>query len=234
MGARRARRGHVYRRRTKSGGWSAWHAVIDLDRGPDGQRRQTTRSFGTRAEAYSWLAEMNRQHTADDYRRLVDKLKTARPDMALSSDFIIGFPGETEPEFEATMKLIEDVTFAQSFSFNYSPRPGTPAAIMAAQVPQDVMNARLKRTQALLEQQLVDFNRATLGQTVPVLLEKRGRDQGQLVGKSPYLQAVHVIAPDHLIGTIADVTITDLGHFTLGGQLAASHAAEIQPERAIA
>ncbi|WP_374378054.1 tRNA (N6-isopentenyl adenosine(37)-C2)-methylthiotransferase MiaB [Dongia sp.] len=180
------------------------------------------------------LSEMNRQHTADDYRRLIDKLKTARPDIALSSDFIIGFPGETEAEFEATMKLIEDVTFAQSFSFNYSPRPGTPAAIMAAQVPQDVMNARLKRAQALLEQQLVAFNRATLGLTVPVLLEKRGRDQGQLVGKSPYLQAVHVDAPDHLIGRVADVTITDLGHFTLGGRLAAGPAAEVQPERAIA
>ncbi len=180
------------------------------------------------------LAEMNRQHTADDYRRLVYRLKAARPDMALSSDFIIGFPGETDTEFDATMKLIEDVTFAQSFSFNYSPRPGTPAAVMAAQVPQGVMNARLKQAQALLEKQLVDFNRATVGKTIPVLLEKRGRDKGQLVGKSPYLQAVHVIAPEHLIGKIVDVEITDLGHFTLGGILATGPVAQVQPERAIA
>jgi len=189
------------------------------------------------------LAEMNRQHTADHYRRLIDKLKTARPDIALSSDFIIGFPGETDADFKATLQLIEDVTFSQSFSFNYSPRPGTPAAVMAAQVPQDLMNARLQEAQALLEKQLIDFNRATLGKTVPVLLERRGRDKGQLVGKSPYLQAVHVDAPEHLIGTVADVEITDLGHYTLGGILAANAAsaypatgnvAEVQPERAIA
>ena len=189
------------------------------------------------------LAEMNRQHTADHYRRLIDKLKNARPDIALSSDFIIGFPGETDADFKATLQLIEDVTFSQSFSFNYSPRPGTPAAVMAAQVPQDVMNARLQEAQALLEKQLIDFNRATLGKVVPVLLERRGRDKGQLVGKSPYLQAVHVDAPEHLIGQVVDVEITDLGHYTLGGALAAQAAAshpatgnvaDVQLERAIA
>lgn len=180
------------------------------------------------------LHAMNRQHTADHYRRVIDKLKTARPDMALSSDFIIGFPGETEADFKATIKLIEDITFAQSFSFNYSPRPGTPAAMLADQVPKDIMNERLHIMQELLEKQLIDFNRTALGKTMPVLLEKPGRDKGQLVGKSPYLQAVHVDAPEYLIGHVVDIEITDLGHYTLGGRLATGPVAYPQPERAIA
>ena len=189
------------------------------------------------------LSEMNRQHTADHYRRIIARLREVRPDLALSSDFIVGFPGETDADFAATMKLIEDVTFAQSFSFKYSPRPGTPAANIEQQVPLEVMDARLYELQAVLEQQLIDFNRATLGRTVPVLLERAGRDAGQLVGKSPYLQAVHVDAPAHLIGQTVDVEITTLGHYTLGGQLAANaassslaagYAADRQPERAIA
>ena len=180
------------------------------------------------------LAEMNRQHTADHYRRIIGKLREACPDIALSSDFIVGFPGETEADFKATLRLIEDIGFAQSFSFKYSPRPGTPAANIETQVPVDVMDARLQEVQALLERQLIDFNRGTLGRTVPVLLERRGRDPGQLVGKSPYLQAVHVTAPEHHIGEIVDVEITTLGHYTLGGVLAAGPAALPLPERAIA
>ncbi len=189
------------------------------------------------------LAEMNRQHTADHYRRIIAKLRDRRPDLALSSDFIVGFPGESDKDFAATMQLIEDVTFAQSFSFKYSPRPGTPAANIEAQVAPDVMDARLQELQALLEKQLIDFNRATLGKTVPVLFERPGRDAGQLVGKSPYLQAVHVDAPAHFIGQVADVEITALGHYTLGGVLAAKAAisspaagpaAMFEPERAIA
>jgi tRNA-2-methylthio-N6-dimethylallyladenosine synthase len=180
------------------------------------------------------LAEMNRQHTADHYRRIIAKLREVCPDIALSSDFIVGFPGETEADFKATLRLIEDIGFAQSFSFKYSPRPGTPAANIETQVPVDVMDARLQEVQALLERQLIDFNRATLGRTVPVLLERLGRDPGQLVGKSPYLQAVHVTAPEHHIGEIVDVEITTLGHYTLGGVLAAGPAALPLPERAIA
>lgn len=180
------------------------------------------------------LSEMNRQHTADHYRRIIEKLRKARPDLALSSDFIVGFPGESDADFAATMKLIEDVTFAQSFSFKYSPRPGTPAANIEQQVPLEVMDARLQALQAVLEKQLIDFNRATLGGTVPVLLERAGRDPGQLVGKSPYLQAVHVDAPLSFIGRVADVEITTLGHYTLGGVLAAGPAADRQLERAIA
>ncbi len=180
------------------------------------------------------LSEMNRQHTADHFRRIVDKLRGRRPDIALSSDFIIGFPGERDEDFRATMRLIEEIGFAQSFSFKYSARPGTPAANLETRVPEDVMDARLHEAQALLERQLVDFNRATLGRTVPVLLEKRGRDPGQLVGKSPYLQAVHVDAPEHLIGEIVDVEIAGLGHYTLGGVLATGPVASVQPERAIA
>jgi tRNA-2-methylthio-N6-dimethylallyladenosine synthase len=180
------------------------------------------------------LAEMNRQHTADHYRRIIGKLREVCPDIALSSDFIVGFPGETEADFKATLRLIDDIGFAQSFSFKYSPRPGTPAANIETQVPIDVMDARLQEVQALLERQLIDFNRATLGRTVPVLLERLGRDPGQLVGKSPYLQAVHVTAPEHHIGEIVDVEITTLGHYTLGGVLAAGPAALPLPERAIA
>jgi tRNA-2-methylthio-N6-dimethylallyladenosine synthase len=180
------------------------------------------------------LAGMNRQHTADHFRRVVGRLREARPDIALSSDFIVGFPGETDADFAATLRLIEDVTFAQSFSFKYSPRPGTPAAGLDRQVPEALMDERLHRLQAVLERQLVDFNRAMLGRTLPVLLERPGRDPGQLVGKSPYLQAVHVPAPAELIGREMNIEITTLGHYTLGGKLAAGNAATFEPERAIA
>ncbi len=163
------------------------------------------------------LAAMNRGHTGADYRRIIDKLKTARPDLALSSDFITGYPGESDADFEATMNLVHDITFAQAFSFKYSARPGTPAAMIKPQLPEDVKTARLHALQQVLDAQLTAFNRSCMGKTLDVLLTGAGRYPGQLVGKSPYLQAVHVNADAALIGEIVPVTITTLESFSLGG-----------------
>jgi tRNA-2-methylthio-N6-dimethylallyladenosine synthase len=165
------------------------------------------------------LEAMNRRHTADDYRRTVDRLRRARPDLALSSDFITGFPGESDTDFEATMKLVRDVTFAQAFSFKYSVRPGTPAAAMKRQVPDTVKAARLAALQELLSAQQRAFNRASIGRDLPVLFEKSGRHAGQLVGRSPYLQAVHANAPDAMIGAVATVRVTALGANSLAGEV---------------
>jgi tRNA-2-methylthio-N6-dimethylallyladenosine synthase len=161
---------------------------------------------------------MNRRHTADDYRRTVDRLRRARADLALSSDFIAGFPGESDADFEATMRLVRDVTFAQAFSFKYSVRPGTPAAAMK-QVPDTVKAARLAALQELLSAQQRDFNRASIGRDVPVLFEKSGRHEGQLVGRSPYLQAVHANAADAMIGRVATVRVTGLRANSLAGEV---------------
>ena len=135
------------------------------------------------------LAAMNRRHTADDYRRTVERLRAARPDLALSSDFIVGYPGESDADFAATLDLVRDIGFAQAFSFKYSPRPGTPAASAADQVPEPVKAERLAELQALLQQQQRAFNAACVGRVLPVLFEKPGRHDGQLVGRSPYLQS---------------------------------------------
>jgi tRNA-2-methylthio-N6-dimethylallyladenosine synthase len=165
------------------------------------------------------LEAMNRRHTADDYRRTVDRLRRARRDLALSSDFIAGFPGESDADFEATMRLVRDVTFAQAFSFKYSVRPGTPAAAMKRQVPDTVKAARLAALQELLSAQQRDFNRACIGRDLPVLFEKSGRHAGQLVGRSPYLQAVHANAPGAMIGAVATVRVTALGANSLAGEV---------------
>ncbi|AHJ64487.1 tRNA 2-methylthioadenosine synthase [Granulibacter bethesdensis CGDNIH4] len=154
------------------------------------------------------LAAMNRRHTADDYFRVVDRLREARPDLALSSDFIVGHPGETDEDFEDTMRLIERVGFAQAYSFKYSPRPGTPAAERDSHVPEPVMDERLQRLQALLRTQQEAFNTACIGKTVNVLLVTPGRHPGQIGGRSPWLQAVHLDAPATLIGQEVPVTIT--------------------------
>jgi tRNA-2-methylthio-N6-dimethylallyladenosine synthase len=164
------------------------------------------------------LKAMNRQHDADSYLRLVDRLRAARPDLALSSDFIVGFPGESDPDFEATMTLIERVGFAQAFSFKYSPRPGTPASGQRKQVRDELKSERLARLQALLNRQADDFNRRTLGLRLPVLLERPGRHAGQLVGKSPYLQAVHVEADGAEIGDLIDVEIVARHAHSLTGR----------------
>ena len=165
------------------------------------------------------LKAMNRRHDAAHYIDLVARIRAARPDIALSSDFIVGFPGETDADFEATLDLIRAVGFASTFSFKYSPRPGTPGASMTNQVADDIMRDRLARLQHLVDAQRQAFNAATVGRTFGVLLERRGRHPGQLTGKSPYLQQVQVDGPDALIGTIAPVKIEALGANSLFGTL---------------
>ncbi len=168
----------------------------------------------------SVLTAMNRQHTAEDYLRLIARLRAARPDIAFSSDFIVGFPGESEADFEATMALVRDVTFAQCFSFKYSPRPGTPAAGAKKLVAEAVKDQRLAALQALLLRQQDDANNSAIGQTMSVLFEKPGRQKGQLVGRTPFLQPVHVQAPAHFIGTLRDVAISSRTANSLHGVLA--------------
>jgi tRNA-2-methylthio-N6-dimethylallyladenosine synthase len=138
------------------------------------------------------LKAMNRKHSAADYIELTKKFRAARPDLALSSDFIVGFPGETEADFEATLALVEEVTYAQAFSFKYSPRPGTPAADAEAQIDEAVKAARLARLQALLNAQQLAFNHAQKGRVLPVLFDKPSKNGDQMSGRSPYLQPVHV------------------------------------------
>ena len=152
------------------------------------------------------LAAMNRKHTAGDFLRIVDRLRDARADIALSSDFIVGHPGETDADFAATMALVERVGFAQAYSFKYSPRPGTPAAGLP-QVDEATSDRRLAELQALLRAQTDRFNRACVGVAMPVLFTGPGRHPGQVAGRSPYLQPVHMLGPAHLIGTVATVSI---------------------------
>jgi tRNA-2-methylthio-N6-dimethylallyladenosine synthase len=166
------------------------------------------------------LAAMNRKHTRDDYLAVIDRLRAARPDLAFSSDFIVGFPGETEDDFQDTLTLVDEVGFAGAYSFMYSPRPGTPAAEVADQVPAEVKAERLQRLQAAITRHQRAFNAAFAGRDLDVLLEKPGKLPGQLVGRSPYLQAVQVMAPRSLIGQIAPVTITEVGSNSLFGALA--------------
>ncbi len=168
------------------------------------------------------LAAMNRRHGVADYRRIVERLRHARPDLALTSDFIVGFPGESEQDFQATLDLIAEVGFAAAYSFKYSPRPGTPAAAMEDQIAEEVKNERLARLQALIASQAQEFNRACVGRILPVLFERAGRHSGQLVGRSPYLQGVHVDGPDasSLIGSVADVAIKEAHANSLSGRLA--------------
>ncbi|MGD0190273.1 MAG: tRNA (N6-isopentenyl adenosine(37)-C2)-methylthiotransferase MiaB [Rhizomicrobium sp.] len=153
------------------------------------------------------LAAMNRQHDAEGYLRLVERVRETKPEIALSSDFIVGFPGETDADFDATMTLVRDVGYAQAFSFKYSPRPGTPAASNGRQVPEDVKSARLTALQELLSRQQARFNEGCAGKTMSILFEKPGRKAGQALGRSPYLQPVHVEGAAHLIGRICDVRI---------------------------
>ncbi|MGD9804503.1 MAG: tRNA (N6-isopentenyl adenosine(37)-C2)-methylthiotransferase MiaB [Hyphomicrobiaceae bacterium] len=168
------------------------------------------------------LAAMNRKHTAADYVALVRRIRKVRPDIALSTDIIVGFPGETEGDFEATLRLVEYIGFAQAYSFRYSARPGTPAAKMADQVPEAVAVDRLHRLQRLLEQQQTRFNAQCVGRTFPVLFERSGRQNGQLVGRSPYLQAVHAFASSELLGRIIPVEILGSGPNSLSGVVRAA------------
>jgi tRNA-2-methylthio-N6-dimethylallyladenosine synthase len=167
------------------------------------------------------LGAMNRKHTALEYRRLIDRIRTARPDIALSTDIIVGFPGETEAEFAETLKMVEDVGFAQAYSFKYSPRPGTPAASLVDQITASVQAERLERLQALLDHQQRTFNAACVGRVLPVLFERKGRDMGQIVGRSPYLQAVHAEASEAVIGAVHPVEIAVAHGHSLTGILRA-------------
>ncbi len=166
------------------------------------------------------LKAMNRRHTREDYLRLVDRLREARPDLALSSDFIVGHPGETEEDFAATLDLVRRVGFASAFSFKYSPRPGTPAADRPDQLDEATKDRRLAELQALLRDQQARFNASFLGRTVEVLFLEPGRHPGQLVGRSPWLQPVHAQAPATLAGDLRPVTITAVHPNSLAGRLA--------------
>ncbi len=164
------------------------------------------------------LKAMNRKHTADEYLRLVERIRAARPDIAMSGDFIVGFPGETEADFEDTLSIVRATNYTSAYSFKYSARPGTPAA-EAEQVAEDVMSERLQRLQALLNEQQKAFQQTCVGRTLPVLIEKPGRKPGQMVGRSPYLQAVHLDADPTLTGRIVEVAIEAARPNSLAGRL---------------
>jgi len=171
------------------------------------------------------LRAMNRSHDADSYLRVIEKVRAIRPDIAISGDFIVGFPGETEAEFEDTLAIVRAVNYAQAYSFKYSSRPGTPAAAMEEHLPESVKDERLARLQALLNDQQRLFNEATVGQRTQILLERPGRRAGQLVGKSPWLQSVHVEAGDAVIGDLVTVDIASAGPNSLAGVRCARAAA---------
>ncbi len=162
------------------------------------------------------LKAMNRSHDSESYARIIDKVRIARPDIAISGDFIVGFPGETDAEFEDTLKLVERIGYAQAFSFKYSPRPGTPAATMDDQVPPAVMDERLQRLQGALNRQQHAFNDTIFGRTISVLIERDGKKPGQRIGKSPWLQSI-VLETDAPVGTLLDVTIVSSGPNSLNG-----------------
>ncbi|HPF46564.1 MAG: tRNA (N6-isopentenyl adenosine(37)-C2)-methylthiotransferase MiaB [Alphaproteobacteria bacterium] len=170
------------------------------------------------------LKAMNRSHDSASYKRTIAKLREIRPDLALSGDFIVGFPGETEEDFEQTMQLVREVTYAQAYSFKFSPRPGTPAALMDDQVDEDVKSTRLTKLQALLKEQQTAFNNSVVGRVLPVLVESTGKTKGAAFGRSPYMQAVQISlgnkSYDDLYGKIVDVLIEEGGPFNIQGVLA--------------
>jgi len=170
------------------------------------------------------LKAMNRSHTADSYLRLLDRFRAARPDIALSGDFIVGFPGETEAEFEDTLRLVDAVGYAQAFSFKYSPRPGTPAATMDGQVPREVMDERLQRLQAAINRDQLAFNEGSVGRRCTVLVERRGKKPGQWLGKSPWLQSVF-FEGEVAIGSLVPVELAQAGPNSMAGRLLETVAA---------
>jgi tRNA-2-methylthio-N6-dimethylallyladenosine synthase len=176
------------------------------------------------------LAAMNRKHTADDYRRVIDRFRAVRQDIAFSSDFIVGFPGETEEDFAATLALVRQIGYAGAYSFKYSPRPGTPAADMRETVSAGEMDERLVRLQGLIDSQQSAFNAATIGDTVDVLFERAARNPGQIVGRTAYLQPAHVMASVDIIGQVLPVAIESLERYSLLGELAGPpHARPSRP-----
>ena len=177
------------------------------------------------------LKAMNRRHTSQDYLDVVARLRDAQPDLAFSSDFIVGFPGESEKDFEATLGLVRTVGFVQAYSFKYSPRPGTPAAANDLQVSEKVKSERLGRLQALLNEQQLAFNQGWVGKQMDVLLEQSGRHEGQLVGRSPFMQAVHVDAPVELIGEVVTLAITGAHGNSLRAELLSAPLAQDQTDK---
>lgn len=163
------------------------------------------------------LQAMNRKHKRDDYFRIIDKLKAARPDMQFSSDFIIGFPGETDQDFADTLDLAKRVNFTQAYSFKYSPRPGTPGAEMENQVPEDIKDERLQIFQAQINSQQIKFNEESVGKIMPVLFDRKGRKEGQLIGKTPYMQSVHVDDAGDIMHKIVDVNLVEARPNSLSG-----------------
>ena len=172
------------------------------------------------------LAAMNRKHTADAYRRVIDRFRAACPEMAFTSDFIVGFPGETEDDFRATLALVTQIGYAGAYSFKYSPRPGTPAAEIEETVPAAEMDERLRRLQELIDRQQLAFNKAAIGRTVDVLFERAARNDGQIVGRTAYLQPAHVMASPDIIGRVLPVAIERLERYSLLGTLASPHPAQ--------
>jgi len=167
------------------------------------------------------LAAMNRRHTVDDYRRAIARFRAVRQDIAFSSDFIVGFPGETEEDFRATLALVTQIGYAGAYSFKYSPRPGTPAADLQETVSAQEMDERLERLQELIDSQQSAFNKAMIGSTVEVLFERAARNPGQIVGRTAYLQPAHVMASEEIIGQVLPVRIQSLERYSLLGELAA-------------
>jgi tRNA-2-methylthio-N6-dimethylallyladenosine synthase len=165
------------------------------------------------------LKAMNRKHTADEYRRIIDDLRGFRPDIALSSDFIVGFPGETEEDFNETLKIVAETGYSSAYSFKYSPRPGTPAANMQGLLPETVKDERLARLQDLIAVKQLEFNKKMVGTVQPVLFERAGSRSGQIQGKTPYNQTVNVTAPARLIGHIVDVQVTESFANSLSGDV---------------
>jgi tRNA-2-methylthio-N6-dimethylallyladenosine synthase len=162
------------------------------------------------------LQAMNRSHTTETYLAIIEKARAARPDIAVSGDFIAGFPGETEQDFEATLQIIDAVRYASAYSFKYSPRPGTPAASMEDQIPREIMDERLQRLQSRIAEHQLAFNRSTVGAETQVLIERPGRLPGQMIGRSPWLQSVHV-QTDARPGAISDVTLIAAGPNSMAG-----------------
>lgn len=165
------------------------------------------------------LKAMNRSHSAQSYLAILERMRALRPDIALSGDFIVGFPGETDQDFEETLQIVRDAGYSQAFSFKYSPRPGTPAAVMEEQIAPEVMDERLQRLQALLNEQQYAFNQQTVGRSTDILLERQGKLEGQLIGKTPWLQSVHIISPNLKIGDLVDVEVIQAGPNSLTGQI---------------
>jgi tRNA-2-methylthio-N6-dimethylallyladenosine synthase len=165
------------------------------------------------------LKAMNRSHSRDSYLRIIERVRAARPDVAISGDFIVGFPGESDADFEDTLSIVRETRYAYAYSFKYSPRPGTPAATMDDQIAPEIADERLQRLQALITEQQTAFNLATVGKRTSVLLEKPGKLAGQLIGKSPWLQSVHILGSGLSIGDIVEVDIVEAGPLSLKGEM---------------